>query len=323
MLNRLMFARRRRAFGAATLTALLCIGSTAHAADPTHITVSIPPTLSGLPVHLAEEKGYFRDAGLDAKIVVLGAGSSAVPQLLGGQINFAAVDVVVTLTARSKNLPLLMTAPNTVGVAKPERGYGNLIASVASPVKTLKDLVGRTVAVNQVNGTAWANARAVLDNAGVDSSKVQFLEVPPPQMIAALQQGRVDAAVLSEPGSTMATGQGMRQLANVEAGTVEGDHTFTFVSSEAWVKANPEATRKFNAVMLKANSELNANREQALALASRHTSVPPEVLAKVFMPIFGTVPITAQTLQKVVAIAAKYGVLSADKLPPLTSVIFK
>jgi len=115
----------------------------------------------------------------------------------------------------------------------------------------------------------------------------------------------------------------MRQLANVEAGTVAGDHTFTFVSAEAWAKANPEAVRKFNAVILKANAELNTNREQAIALASRHTSVPPEVLAKVFMPNFGTVPITPETLQKVVAIATKYGVLSADKLPPLASMIFK
>jgi len=311
------------AFSAAMLAALMSMTPTAYAANAIAITVSIPPTLSGLPVRLAEEKGYFREAGLDVKIVTLGAGSAAVPQLLGGQINFAAVDSVVTLTARSKNIPLLMTAPNTVGVANTERGYGNLIASAASPVKTLKDLIGRTVAVNQINGTAWANTRAMLDNAGIDSSKVQFLEVPPPQMVASLQQGRADAAVLSEPSASMATGQGMRQLANVEAGTVAGDHTFTFVSSETWVKANPEAVRKFNAVILKANAELNTNRDQAITLASRYTSVPPEVLAKVFMPNFGTVPITPETLQKVVAIATKYGVLTAEKLPPLTSVIFK
>lgn len=314
-------SRRRLALVACALTAFS--GGWAHAAGELPITVGVPGTLSGLPVHLANEKGYFREAGLDAKIINLTAGSAAVPQLLGGQLNFAAVDSVVTLTARSRNIPLVMTAPNTVGIANPERGFGNLVASATSAVKTLKDLVGRTVAVNQINGTAWAIARATLDNAGVDSSKVQFLEVPPPQLVAALQQGRADAAVLSEPGTSMAIGQGMRQLTNVDATTVAGNHTFTFVSAEAWVKSNPEAARRFNAVMIKANTELNANRELAVSLASRHTSVPPEILAKVFMPYFGTVPITAETLQKVVAIAVKYGALPADKVPPLDNVIFK
>src|SRR2546429_567046 len=82
----------------------------------------------------------------------------------------------------------------------------------------------------------------------------------PPELVAALQQGRADAAVLSEPGATMATSQGMRQLTNVDATTVAGNHNFTFVSAEPWVKANAEAVRRFNAVMIKANAELNANR---------------------------------------------------------------
>ncbi|HSV58302.1 MAG TPA: ABC transporter substrate-binding protein [Variovorax sp.] len=314
---------RRRLALLASAVSVLCAGVSAHAAGELAITVGVPGTLSGLPVHLANEKGYFREAGLDAKIISLTAGSAAVPQLLGGQLNFAAMDTVVTLTARSKNIPLVMTAPNTVGIANPERGFGNLVAGADSPVKSLKDLAGRTVAVNQINGTAWAIARGTLDNAGVDSSKVQFLEVPPPQLVAALQQGRADAAVLSEPGTSMATSQGMRQLSNVDATTVAGNHTFTFVSAEPWVKANPESVRRFNAVMIKANTELNGNRELAVALASRHTSVPPEILAKVFMPNFGTVPITPETLQKVVAVAIKYGVLPADKVPVLDSVIFK
>ena len=313
---------RRRLALLACAASTLCAALPARAADLA-ITVGVPGTLSGLAVHLAEEKGYFKEAGLDAKIITLAAGSAAVPQLLGGQLNFAAVDTVVTLTARSKNIPLMMTAPNTVGIANAERGYGNLVASADSPVKSLKDLAGRTVAVNQINGTAWALARATLDNAGVDSAKVQFLEVPPPQLVAALQQGRADAAVLSEPGATMATSQGMRQLTNVDATTVAGNHNFTFVSAESWVKANPEAVRKFNAVMIKANTELNANRELALAVAGRHTSVPPALLTKVYMPHFGTTAITPETLQKVIDIAIKYGLLPADKVPTAASLIFK
>jgi NitT/TauT family transport system substrate-binding protein len=165
--------------------------------------------------------------------------------------------------------------------------------------------------------------RATLDNAGVDSSKVQFLEVPPPQLLAALQQGRADAAALAEPAVSMALAQGMQLIGNVEATTMAGNHTFVYVSAEPWAKANAEAVRKFGAVMMRANAELNASRELALAIAAKTTSVPPDVLSKVVMPNFGTTAVTPETLQKVMAIAVKYGLVPADKMPPLSSVIFK
>jgi len=315
--------RRSLLLGAGALAVAWSFAPTARAAGEVPISIGIPPTLSGLAVHHANDKGYFREAGLDVKIVILSAGSAAVPQLLGGQLHFAAVDTVVTLVARSKNIPLMFTAPNTVGIATPDRGYGNLVATAASGAKTIKDLAGKTIAVNQINGTVWALTRATLDNAGVDSSKVQFLEVPPPQLLAALQQGRADAAALAEPAVSMALTQGMRLITNVEATTMAGNHTFAFVSAEAWAKANGDAVRKFNAVMMRANAELNGSRELAMAIAAKTTSVPPEVLSKVVMPNFGATPISPETLQKVTEIAAKYGLVPADKMPPLSSVIFK
>lgn len=232
------------------------------AQDLVKVIVGIPPNLSGLPVHYAEAKGYFEEAGLDVEISLLNAGSAAVPQLLGGQMNFATVDTVVTITGRGKNIPLVITAPNTTGIPNPDRGYGNLIASATSSVTSLEDLVGKTVAVNQLNGTVWALTRAALDNAGVDSSKVEFLEVPPPQMVAALQQGRVEVAILGEPASSMAIAEGMKALGNIEARSVPGLPTFTFVSAEEWVNANLETVQKFNEIIIRANTEINVDRAQ-------------------------------------------------------------
>jgi NitT/TauT family transport system substrate-binding protein len=315
--------RRRLLLCAGSLVAAWTFTPKVRAAGEVPIAIGVSPTLSGLAVHHANDKGYFREAGLDAKIVILSAGSAAVPQLLGGQLQFAAIDTVVALVARSKNIPLMFTAPNTVGIATPERGYGNLVATAASGAKTIKDLAGKTIAVNQINGTAWALARATLDNAGVDSSKVQFLEVPPPQLLAALQQGRADAAALAEPAVSMALAQGMRLITNVEATTLAGNHTFAFVSAEPWAKSHADAVRKFSAAMIRANTELNANRDLALAIAAKTTSVPLDVLSKVVMPNFGTTAISAETLQKVTEIAVKYGLVPADKMPPLASVIFK
>ncbi|UJW84986.1 ABC transporter substrate-binding protein [Devosia sp. SL43] len=291
------------------------------AQDLVKIIVGIPPNLSGLPVHYAEAKGYFDEAGLDVEISLLNAGSAAVPQLLGGQMNFATIDTVVTITGRGKDIPLVITAPNTTGIPNPDRGYGNLIASATSSVASLEDLVGKTVAVNQLNGTVWAVTRAALDNAGVDSSKVEFLEVPPPQMVAALQQGRVEVAILGEPASSMAIAEGMKALGNIEARSVPGLPTFTFVSAEEWVNANLETVQKFNEIIIRANTEINADRATAIEIAKQTTTIPPEILEMVFLPIFGTKAVDAEGVQGMTNLAVKYGLISEADAPAPETVL--
>ncbi|MBI5439869.1 MAG: ABC transporter substrate-binding protein [Deltaproteobacteria bacterium] len=310
--------KRMGMLAVAAVAGALLLTPAGWAAEPgklTPISIGVGPNLSSLDVWLAQKKGYFRAAGLEVNVVILTAGSQAVPQLLGGQLHFAAVDTAVTVTGRAKSVPIIMTAQNIVGAPNPERGYANLLVPANSPVHKLSELAGRAIAVNQINGSAWALTRATLDNAGVDSSKVKFIEVPPPQLLAALEQGRADAAVIAEPNASLGVSQGMRVLANVEATSVPGVPVFTFISSEAWARANPEIVRRFNEIMLRANAEINGNRAEAIEIAKTATKIPHDVLPKAFFPIFGTTPFDPAQLQKFVDLTVKYGLVPADKAP--------
>jgi NitT/TauT family transport system substrate-binding protein len=55
-----------------------------------------------------------------------------------------------------------------------------------SPIKGAKDLEGKTVAVNTLNNIVHLMAMAWIDKNGASSGKVKFVEVPFPQMEAAL-----------------------------------------------------------------------------------------------------------------------------------------
>lgn len=315
---------RRRFIGlAGGLAVALTMSGNAMAQDPVQVKIGVPGSLSGIAARYAAEKGYFKEAGIDAVIIILTAGSAAVPQLLGGQLNFAAIDSVVTMTARSKNIPLVMTAPNTMGIENPDRGYGNIVVGDPSKVKSLQDLASGTVAVNQLGGTAWALARATLDNAGVDSTKVKFIEVPPPQLMAALEQGLANAAVLPEPFTSVAVSKGMGVLTNVEATTVVGQHTFTFDSAQDWATANADIVNKFNEVMLRANAELNNDRALTLSVAERLTKIDRKLLEGAVLPNFGTKPVTVEGLSGIRDLAVKYKILDAKAMPDLSSIIFK
>lgn len=295
----------------------LVLFGAAHAQGAGAISIGIGPFMSGFDVRYAVNKGYFKEQGLDVNLVVLTAGSQAVPQLLGGQLHFAQVDTIVAVTARSRNVPVVITAQNIIGGTRPERGYGNLIVPATSGIQSVKDLAGKSIAVNQINGSAWAFTRGTIDAAGADSAKSNFLEVPPPQLLAALQQGRADAAVIAEPLAATAVAQGMKVLANVEATTVPSLPVFAFISSEAWARANPETVRKFNVAIDRAHRELNENPALALEIAKSATQLPPDVLGRVHFPVFGTGGMDPSQLQKVVDFAVKYGLVPKDKVPPV------
>ena len=68
-----------------------------------------------------------------------------------------------------------------------------------SPIRSGKDLAGKTIAVNQVQGMNELTIRAVLARQGIDALKIKFLEVGFPEMTAALKSGRVDAISAVEP----------------------------------------------------------------------------------------------------------------------------
>jgi ABC-type nitrate/sulfonate/bicarbonate transport system substrate-binding protein len=297
------------------LIAAISAAMLGSAAAQTVLKVGHGPNVSSLDLQYAIKKGFFKEAGLDVSYEVLTAGSQAIPQLLGGQLQFAAVDTIVTLQARNRGINVISVAPNTVGSTDPKRGYANLMVRGDSPIKTLKDIAGKTIAVNQINGSAWAFTRATLDSQGVDSTTVKFVEVPPPQLWTAVSQKQTDVGMVAEPGVTIGLNEGGRIIANIEAYAIPNLPAFTFIGTEDWVKSNMDAVKKFNAGIMRAHKELQ-DHAVAVAFAKETVKLPPGVkIEDIFFPPFAQGQITVEQMKKISDMAVKYGLLPADKVP--------
>ena len=68
-----------------------------------------------------------------------------------------------------------------------------------SPIKSAKDLEGKTVAVNTLNNIVHLDGDGLGRQERRHSSKIKFVEIPFPQMEAALVAGKVDAISVHEP----------------------------------------------------------------------------------------------------------------------------
>jgi NitT/TauT family transport system substrate-binding protein len=323
-MNRKVWARAASATVAlgmvATLTA--CGGSdakpnadAASSGATTNITVGTSGQLSNVDVYVGMSQGTFSKAGLNVTPQTLTAGSNAIPLLLKGTMQFATVDLATAITATQQNVGITAIAPNNVGVPG-DTGYAGVISSPASGITGLRDLEGKSVQVNQLNGTAAVLVKATMKKAGFDPSKVKFVEIPPPQALAALQAGRVDAAVLSEPNVSAALAAGMKYIVNPEKDTVPNLPAFVFVASKDYVAKNPAVVKAFTTAVLAANKQANADAALARTTAEHSTQLSPELLSKVTFPKFGEQALTADQIKVYEDLLVQYGGLQGSAPSP-------
>jgi NitT/TauT family transport system substrate-binding protein len=135
---------------------------------------------------VAQEKGFYRDAGLDIAITA-GKGSGSTAQLVASkaaQIGFADGYVVGNGVAKGM-------AIKTVGSVF-RRNPAAIMVLADSPIKTPKDLAGKTVAMT-AGSAQFQQWPAFVKGAGIDDSKISIVNIDPAGVGPALISGRADA----------------------------------------------------------------------------------------------------------------------------------
>ena len=108
-----------------------------------------------------------------------------------------------------------------------------------SPIKSAKDLEGKTVAVNTLNNIVHLMALAWVDKNGGNSSKIKFVEIPFPQMEPALVAGKVDAISVQEPFAAVAARRPeTRVLSNPWGDVLPRFLIASWFASEKWIQKN-------------------------------------------------------------------------------------
>jgi NitT/TauT family transport system substrate-binding protein len=135
---------------------------------------------------VAHEKGFYRDAGLDVTILA-GKGSGTTAQLVASKatpIGFSDGFVVANSVAKGM-------AIKTVGTIY-RRDPAAIMVLEDSPIKTPKDLEGKTIAMT-AGSAQFQQWPAYVKGAGIDPAKVKIVNIDPAGVGPALVGGKVDA----------------------------------------------------------------------------------------------------------------------------------
>lgn len=187
-------------FARIALAGLLAIAATegTRADDLQKAKVGVLRLSSSAPVFIAQDKGYFREAGLDIELKFFDAAQPIAVATTSGDIDFG----VTAFTAGLYNLAGKGTLKVIGGMSREKAGYP-LIGYFASNnayaagLKTPKDLAGKRVAVTQTGSSFHYSLGLLADKYGFKLNEVKVLPMQSLSNAAAALKGEaVDAALL-------------------------------------------------------------------------------------------------------------------------------
>jgi NitT/TauT family transport system substrate-binding protein len=282
-------------------------GEGAKPAGPVKVTVGVTPIPNAAPLYLADKLGYFADENLDVTPQIVTSAGAAVPLLQSGDLQFAEVSSTPTITAASKGLPLRVIAgddrynPDSSAV-----DGAALVASKNSGLKDMSDLSGKTIAVVGLKSGPELVLRVAIDKAGGDSSKVNYVEIAYPDMVAALKSDRVDAALVTDPFLSQAKADGLAVLGQPYIDAMAGRAGILWIGSGTWIQQNPEAGAAFQRAISKAVDYAAENPDAVRDIMSTYTKSSAEAIKATVLPVFDS-SITADDMKYWADTMLEYG----------------
>jgi NitT/TauT family transport system substrate-binding protein len=281
----------------------------------TKIRVGTIPIVDSAPLMIGIAKGFFRDEGLEVDTTPAPGGAALLPSLAAGQFNFAFANTTSALLAIGEGLEFkFVTAGCSTGAKGPD--LAGLMARIDGGVNSGKDLVGKRVAVNNRNNIMWIRAAAWVDRTGGDAGRVTFVEIPFPQMVDALVNNQVDAAMVNEPFLTVGLQNHDDKVKVVSwpmSDTAPNGVVSEYVATKDYIAQNPQVIDKFARAFAHGTDWVLKNKgttewEQAV---SAYTKIAPERLRGIALPVYDRV-IEPRKIQDMIDLMHKYKILKAD-----------
>lgn len=252
----------------------------------TEITVGVMPIVDTAAIWLGVDQGIFEDHGLDVTLEVAQGGAAIVPAVVSGEYQFGFSNIVSLFVAADQGLPLTMLTPGAASTGDTSSDIGAILTMPDSGITSLADLAGSTVAVNTLNNIGDVTVSEIVSRDGGNAEEINFVEMGFPDMPAAVVEGRVDAAWILEPFSTIAQEQGAEVIAYNFAETDPDLLIAGFFTTEDYANQEPELTEAFTAAMTESLEYAEANPEEARQILTTYTEIADETLEAMVMPAF-------------------------------------
>jgi NitT/TauT family transport system substrate-binding protein len=286
-------------------------GGTAEASKPATLNVGVIPIADVAPLYLGQEKGFFKQENLTIKPQLAEGGAAIVPAVLSGDDQIGFSNTTSLIIASSKNVPVQIISQGVVGGASKDKAWDAVLVKKGGSIKTPKDLEGKRVAVNTLQNVGPLTINSALKARGVDYTKVKYVEVPFPDMNAALKAGRVDAAWVVEPFVTAGKGMGQQPILYPYEETEPNLTVATYFASKQYIASNGDVVERFVRAMNKSLEYAQSHPDEVRKVVLTYTKIPPPAAEAMSLPQW-TADLGRPTIEKTAQLAKEYGFVKEE-----------
>ena len=224
-------------------------------------------------VHIAKEKGYFLEEGIDMEIKGYPTGKKALEATLKGEVDMCTVaDMPVVSNSFKRNDftvfgTILQDAEHTKCLARKDRN-----------ISTPQDLIGKKVATTIGTTAHYFMATFFIFN-GLDLEDVEIVDLNPTEMVEAIVKGNVDAIFTWEPNIYHAE-KDLGDNGVILPSDVGYLATFNLVSKNDFIENNQQLLKRILKALIKAEEFTKDNREESVDIIAARLKTDREIIDK-------------------------------------------
>ena len=254
----------RKAWLAVSL--LMVVGSLKLSQADARIVVGVSTVnVAFLPIYLTQDKGFFKDEGLDVLVVMFNAGATNLQAIIGGDVQIMAGGVPETVLARASGVDI----KNFWAISNlmPFQIYGS------PKLKSLKDGKGKKFAISRFGSLSEFLTRSALRRSGVDPKDVTMLQIgATPARFTTLATGIVDATILWFPVTERARAVGMNKLFDLK--DIYPNWTNVgFIAREAWLAKEKDQAARFLRAYQRGVKHTRENRDEGIKALRKYVGL--------------------------------------------------
>jgi ABC-type nitrate/sulfonate/bicarbonate transport system substrate-binding protein len=244
------------------------------------VTIAVPvtpPNVVHLTPYVADSFGYFKDENLTVELVRFDGGVGSLRASASGAIDLAgsSAEPVLDAIANGADVKIVYTyAPNV-----------DVSFAVGSSIKSMADLKGKKMGVQEAGGFADVMTRIVLRKAGIDPKDVTFVTTTTAGRVAALATGQTDTAVLhiDQVKTVQKQTPTISVLANMWEILTDYQYAVYIVPTQT-LKDDPNTTECIIRALMKANRAMYepANKQKVVDLAVKEGKIDATIAADTF-----------------------------------------
>ncbi len=224
-------------------------------------------------VELGQEKGFFKDQGIQLDIIWTDGGADAQQALITGSFDVSvATGILGVVTAYAKGAPIVLLSSEMTGASDL---YWYVRAD--SPIKSLKDLQGKTVGYSRPGSSSNLIAAALVKKSGTDAKLISA--GGPPATLTQVMSGQLDVGWSAVPGSLDLVKDGkIRVIARGNDAPGASEQTVRVNATNATVfKERRDVLRRFLVAYQKTIDWIYSSPE-VLQVYGKFANVSPEVV---------------------------------------------